>query len=58
MRLQLPVLGRKAGSSSQATAVWAAFDGPSCSGDGAAQAPDYIPAAQSTLQVFDTVLQH
>lgn len=42
VRLQLPLLDCKAGGSSQAAAVWAAFDGPSCSGDGAAQTPDYL----------------
>jgi hypothetical protein len=42
VRLQLPLLDRKADTSSQATAAWAAFDGPSCSGDGAAHAPDYL----------------
>ena len=42
VRLQLPLFDRKADTSSQATPVWAAFDGPSCSGDCAAHAPDYL----------------
>ena len=41
-QLRLPLLSRKADGGSSAAPVWAAFDGPSTSGDGAAPAPDYL----------------